>query len=39
MDDNLTIKLADFGLAKYLESDGHEPSTVTLAGTPSCESI
>ena len=37
MDDKLTIKIADFGMAKYLESDGHEGLTTTLAGTPSCK--
>jgi serine/threonine-protein kinase Chk2 len=34
-DKNLSVKLADFGLAKII---GEESFTTTLCGTPSCES-
>lgn len=33
-DKNLSVKLADFGLAKII---GEESFTTTLCGTPSCE--
>lgn len=36
VDKDLTVKLADFGLAKII---GEESFTTTLCGTPSCESL
>jgi serine/threonine-protein kinase Chk2 len=35
-DKNLSVKLADFGLAKII---GEESFTTTLCGTPGCKSL
>ena len=39
VDKNLTVKVADFGMAKYLAEEGEKGITRTLLGTPSCKSI
>jgi len=36
LDKELSVKIADFGLAKII---GEESFTTTLCGTPSCKSL